>query len=134
MKKLLLAFILLGAVAAKAQKVDSIFVNLYTDSLKKGTHNYINIDGLMSNGTYLPLDSNYINLWSDNGHFEGNDLVIADSPGYKKVKIKVTLKDDPKVCRDFVVHIKQQEDPPLPSQQQILDAMKADRKNNKNKN
>ena len=32
---------------SKAQKIDNIFVNLYTYSLKKGTYNYINIDRLV---------------------------------------------------------------------------------------
>ena len=40
---------------ANAQKVDSIFFHLYTDSLKKGTHNYINVDGKLSNSRWHPF-------------------------------------------------------------------------------
>ena len=43
------------SICARAQKVDSIYFNLYTDSLKKQVHNYINVDGKFSNGSWLPL-------------------------------------------------------------------------------
>ena len=47
-------FILLSAVLfsnfLKAQKVDSIYFHLYTDSLKKGVYNYINVDARLQNG------------------------------------------------------------------------------------
>jgi hypothetical protein len=36
---LLISFLLATALITKAQKVDSICFHLYTDSLKKGTHN-----------------------------------------------------------------------------------------------
>ena len=35
-----------------AQNLDSIFFNLYTDSLKKGTYNYINVDGQFTDGAF----------------------------------------------------------------------------------
>ena len=58
MKKFLVMMVLLSAAATlKAQQVDSIFLNLYTDSLKKGQHNYINVDGKLSNGKWMPLTS-----------------------------------------------------------------------------
>ncbi len=33
-----------------AQKIEYVNFNLYTDSLKKGLHNYINVDGYIGNG------------------------------------------------------------------------------------
>ena len=46
MKKIFLALtLLITASSVNAQKVDSIYFHLYTDSLKKGTYNYINVDG-----------------------------------------------------------------------------------------
>jgi hypothetical protein len=45
LKLFLFFFLFLFSASAKAQKVESIYVNLYTDSLKKGTYNYINIEG-----------------------------------------------------------------------------------------
>ncbi|MBA3674977.1 MAG: hypothetical protein H0W75_08510, partial [Chitinophagaceae bacterium] len=72
-KFLPVAFIFISSFAW-AQRIDSIFVNLYTDSLKKGTYNYINVDGLLSNGRYVPLDSTQIIFWASVGKFSGNDL------------------------------------------------------------
>jgi hypothetical protein len=47
---LLLTFLISLTTLTKAQKVDSIFFHPYTDSLKKGTYNYINVDGKLSDG------------------------------------------------------------------------------------
>ncbi len=49
--------VLCFACNVKAQNIDSIYFHLYTDSLKKEVHNYINVDGLLQNGRYLPLDT-----------------------------------------------------------------------------
>ena len=70
MRKLLvvMGFILVSGMVS-AQKVDSIYFNLYTDSLKKGFYNYINIDGKLSNGTWQPLDSTQVLFLSDAGFF-----------------------------------------------------------------
>ena len=57
---LLLLFTAFFTQAGVAQKVDSIYFNLYTDSLKKGQHNYINIDGKMSNGRWLTMTAREI--------------------------------------------------------------------------
>lgn len=99
----------------KAQKVESIHVNLYTDSLKKGTHNYINIDGKRSNGTWMPLTEKELTFTTDYGRFERNNLVLPENPNTRKVTIKVTLKSDPRLTKTFTVWIKQQPDPPLPT-------------------
>ena len=76
LKKYLLFLFILFAQFTKAQQVESIYVNLYTDSLKKGTLNYINIDGQLSNGKFLPLDSTHLIFWSSAGKFTGNNLWI----------------------------------------------------------
>lgn len=115
----------------KAQRVDEIYVNLYTDSLKKGTYNYINIDGKMSNGTYLPLDSNYLIFKSSYGEFFGNSLYIPDKCEVKKVDISVILKRNPEMHREFSIWIKQSEDGPLPTSSQIIDQMREDRNRNR---
>lgn len=128
MKKLLPLVFILISFGAKAQKVDSIYVNLYTDSLKKGTHNYINVDGLMSNGKYLPLDSTRIIFVCDEAAFTGNTLFIpADFKG-EKVKIRVKLKADVKMYREFEMYIKQTEDPALKSEAELLAEMKGKKK------
>lgn len=105
--KLFLPFILLlVCTAAKAQKIDSIYVNLYTDSLKKGTYNYINVDGLLSNGRYLPLDSTHIIFTASAGRFTGNTLFIDKDFTAEKVTIKAVLRKNPAIYKEFVMYIK----------------------------
>ncbi len=110
MKKNLLAVLLITTAAAKAQKIDSIYINLYTDSLKKGTYNYINVDGLLSNGRYLPLDSNYIQFTASAGKFIGNSLLIAKDFTEEKITIKAVLKKNTAIVKEFVVYIKKKPD------------------------
>lgn len=101
-------------IVAKAQQVESIHFHLYTDSLKKGTHNYINIDGKMSDGSWKPLTSKEIDFKSDYGTFKGNDLVLPESTTVHKVTVTATLKNNPKTTKQIVIWIKQTPDPPLP--------------------
>ncbi len=109
-KKLLLLFFICIACVVKAQKVDSIFVNLYTDSLKKGTYNYINVDGLLSNGRYLPLDSTQVIFWASEGKFSGNSLWLDKDFKHEKVFIKVMLRRNFLVSKEFTVYIKRKPD------------------------
>jgi len=102
-------------VAAQAQKVESIHFNLYTDSLKKGVHNYINVDGKMSDGNWKPLTSKELKFDSDYGKFDGNDLVLPENPLVKKVTVTVTLKDNPQKTEKITIAIKQKPDPMLPN-------------------
>ena len=107
-------------MSAGAQKIDSIYFNLYTDSLKKGQHNYINVDGKMKDGKWLPLSSDEIIFHCDEAKFEGNELVIPEDFKPLKVTIKVCLKDDPKVFLERTIPIKQTIDPPLPTKEDIM--------------
>lgn len=110
MKHIFIATLLLLPVLTKAQKIENIFVNLYTDSLKKGTYNYINIDGLLSGGSYTPLDSSEIVFWASDGKFYGNSLFIDKDFKKEKVGIKVTLKSNPSIVKEFTMFIKKKED------------------------
>ena len=83
------------SITATAQKIDSIYINLYTDSLKKGTFNYINVDGLLSNGRYLPLDTAQLTFTANTGKFTGNSLWVDPDFKGKKILIKVVLKSNP---------------------------------------
>ena len=131
MKKILLSLFTLCFFAAKAQKIESIHVNLYTDSLKKGTFNYINIDGLLSNGRYMPLDSTHLIFWSSAGTFSGNNLWIDRNTSTEKVDIKVTLRNNPALFKEFSIYIKKQPDPELKSMDEVMKGSKA--KNRKRK-
>lgn len=122
MKRILLFSFLLFmfSVKTKAQKIDNMYVHLYTDSLKKGTYNYINIDGKLSNGRFIPLDTTDINFTSSDGKFFGNSLWI--DPGFKKEKvtIKATLKTNPSVYKEFTMYIKKKPDEKLKTLEEII--------------
>ncbi len=115
MRKFFIAILFLGGfVAAKAQSVESIHFNLYTDSIKKGTHNYINIDGKMSDGSWRPLTNKELKFSSDYGSFDGNSLVLPENPTVKKVTVTVSLKMNPQKTKEITIWIKQNPDPDLP--------------------
>src|SRR5689334_10232913 len=104
-----------------SQKIDSIFFHLYTDSLKKGQHNYINVDGKLSNGQWQPLTSKEIQFSSSACEFQGNELVVPPDFSEEKIKIKAQLKTDPSKWKEVTVWIKQIPDPAsLPGVDQVL--------------
>jgi hypothetical protein len=109
----------------KAQKIDSIYVHLYTDSLKKGTYNYINIDGKQSDGSYLPLDSTDIIFSSSAGKFYGNSLYLDPNFSKEKVTIKAVLRSNPSIYKQFDIYIKRIPNPTkLKTLDEILDESK----------
>ena len=120
LKKKLLVMLLFAFSGAKAQKIESIYVNLYTDSLKKGTYNYINVDGRLTNGKYLPLDSTHLVFKTSYGKFYGNSLLIDKDCQEEKIAISVTLKNDPSLHKEFVMYIKKKEDGNLPTMEEVL--------------
>ena len=124
LKKYLLIATVLFASLAKAQKIDSIYINLYTDSLKKGTYNYINVDGLLSNGHYMPLDSTQLIFTSSAGKFYGNSLLIGRDFKDEKVLIKVVLRSKPSLCKEFEMYIKKKPDGELKTLDELMNEMK----------
>lgn len=98
--------LLFVAAGAKSQKIDSLFFNLYTDSLKKGTYNYINVDAKLSNGQWMPLTEKQLSFSCSSGKFSGNSLFIDTSFKDEKVTVKVSLKSDPSVTRQIIIYIK----------------------------
>lgn len=123
------------ASVCKAQKIDSIYVNLYTDSLKKGTFNYINIDGLLPNGGYIPLDTTYLIFSASAGKFFGNNLFIDKNFKEDKVSIKVQLRRNPAQYKSFEMYIKKKPDNEiLKTTEQILNEMKNKQKKKNSEN
>lgn len=129
MKIILLCLFVGISFCCSAQKIDSIYVNLYTDSLKKGTYNYINVDGLLSNGNYIPLDSSHIFFSSSYGKFTGNNLWIDDRLYDEDILIKIRLKNDTSVQKSVVLRIKKKEEEKLKTADELLDEMKKQRRN-----
>jgi len=130
-KKFLLSLLITSSIAVKAQKVESIHVNLYTDSLKKGTFNYINIDGKMANGRYIPLDSTHLIFQSSAGKFVGNSLWIDRNTTLEKVDVKVTLRNNPSLYKEFSIYIKKQPDPELKTMDDLMKGSKEKSKRSK---
>jgi hypothetical protein len=125
----------MAANAVSAQKVDSIYFHLYTDSLKKGFYNYINVDGKMSDGTWTPLDSSEILFISDAGFFKGNDLFIDSSYKGETVRVKAILKKNPAIHKETVIYIRKRGfTEPLKTNEQILDEMRQKSANSKRRN
>jgi hypothetical protein len=125
MKKLTTLLILITLYSGlQAQKVESIHFNLYTDSLKKGFYNYINIDGKFTDGTWQPLDTSAITFVANTGFFQGNDLFIDSSFTGDKVKVKATLKSNPRMSKEVIIYIRKRGfDEPLKTNDEIIDEM-----------
>jgi len=125
----LLAILISATILGNAQKIDSIYFHLYTDSLKKGTHNYINIDGKTSDGKWRRLTSKDITFTSSYGTFDGNELILPDEPTVQKITIKAVLKSDPKTWKEITVWIKKKpDDELLPSKDDVLNGKRGKQK------
>ena len=131
---MVLGFIM-AANEVSAQKVDSIYFHLYTDSLKKGFYNYINVDGKLSDGTWTPLDSTQVLFISDAGFFKGNDLFIDSSYKGETVRVKAVLKNNPSVHKEVVIYIRKRGfTEPLKTNEEILDELRRGSAKSKQKN
>ena len=67
---------------------------------------YINVDGLLSNGRYIPLDSSHILFTASAGKFFGNTLFIDKNFATEKVTVKAVLRKNPAIFKEFVMYIK----------------------------
>ena len=120
--------------SGKAQKIDSIYFNLYTDSLKKGSlhYNYINVDGKLSNGSYLPLDSTQIKFTASTGKMIGNVLKLDSAEKAEFVVITASLKSDPAITKEVRIYIKKViNDELLKTEEELIGGWQ---KNNRKKN
>jgi hypothetical protein len=124
--------VILSVVAAcnlSAQKLDSIYFNLYTDSLKKGTYNYINVEGKYSDGRYLPLSNKELKFSSSHGKFDGNSLFIDSSFKEEKVTVKAMVIANNNLKQEIVIYIKKYETTErLPTAQEVLGGQTPKRK------
>ena len=111
------------------QKIESIYFNLYTDSLKKGFYNYINVDGEDSEGHWQPLDSSKIIFTCNTGFFKGNDLFIDSSYTGETVTVKAILRSNPSIWKETTIYIRKRPfTEPLKTNEEILNEMKVKRK------
>lgn len=109
------------AVHGKAQQVESIEFHLYTDSLKKGVYNYINVDGKMSDGSWRPLNSKTIQFSSNTGKWDGNSLIIDSSYVKDSVVITATVKANPSMQKTIIIYMKRNLiEPKLKTEEELL--------------
>jgi hypothetical protein len=119
-KLLLLIFIAAYCSPLFAQKVDSLYFHLYTDSLKKGQHNYINVDAKLSNGNWKPMTAKDINFTCSTATFSGNELIIPEDFKGEKVTVKAVLKSNPAIIIERTIWIKTKPDGDLPTKEEIM--------------
>lgn len=106
-------------------KIDSIYFHLYTDSLKKGVYNYINVDAKLNNGRWLPLSAKELDFTTSYGKWDENNLIIDTSFTGEYVTVTATLKQQPALTRTMRIYIKKHiENPRLKTEQEILNEMK----------
>ena len=123
------------ALTTKAQKIDSIYFNLYTDSLKKGSlhFNYINVDGKLPGGSYIPLDSSHIRFTCSAGKMTGNVLTLDSTLKDEYVIITAALIADPSIKKEVRIYVKKiivQE--PLKSADELVEGWQKERKKKSN--
>ncbi|HEX8332110.1 MAG TPA: hypothetical protein VF622_05780 [Segetibacter sp.] len=131
MKKFLIILLFaLASFAAKAQKIESIHFNLYTDSLKKGVHNYINVDGKLSSGSFYPLMASEVVFSSNAGRWEGNSIIIDSAYKNDSVVITASLKANPSVSKNVIIYIKRSSfEGIIKSEKELLEEWKTEIKN-----
>lgn len=126
--------LILFSLEGFCQKLDSIYFNLYTDSLKKGTYNYINVEGKFDNGTYLPLGEKELTFSANRGSFSGNSLFIDSAMRDEKVIVRVSARSNPKLWREMEIYIKKhEENERLPTMEEVMEGRKSKQKQSKGK-
>jgi hypothetical protein len=122
-------FLLTGVgLKAQAQQLDSIYFNLYTDSLKKGTYNYINVEGKFKDGRYQPLGDKELKFTASRGVFHGNSLYVDSSITDDKIRVKVSVIGNPRLTREIDIYIKRYEaQESLPTMEEVLNGKKPQR-------
>ena len=135
MNKILLLILFAAPVKAIfSQKVDSIYFHLYTDSLKKGQHNYINVDGKLSNGRWIPLTAKEVLFSCPDAGFEGNELIIPDDFKKEKVTVSAVLRSNLSVIIEKTIWIKKKpDDEVLPTRDETINGTVPKRNKGKNK-
>lgn len=124
---LITIFIFIGGMRLSAQTLDSIFFNLYTDSLKKGTYNYINVEGHFTDGTFLPLGEKELKFSASEGKFTGNSLFIDSSFSGDRITIKAVVIRNARLAIETAIYIKKSpDDEKLPTMEEVMKTKKSD--------
>lgn len=108
MMRLVSLMVLFTCVAfySNAQQIESIEFHLYTDSLKKGVHNYINVDGKLSDGSWRPLNSKQLQFTANTGTWDGNNLIIDSAYAKDSVVVTAVLKTNTALKQTITIYMK----------------------------
>lgn len=70
----------------------------YTDSLTRGVHYYLNVEGLFSSGRIFPLDTARIRFSANAGSIIGQDLLVPDQDSAtRSVHVKAVYRGNPQI-------------------------------------
>lgn len=126
MKQLLGLMLLITCFAfhGKAQQIESIEFHLYTDSLKKGVYNYINVDGKLSDGSWRPLNSKLIQFSSNTGTWDGNSLIIDSAYNRDSVVVTAILSSNSALRKTITIYMKKDlSNPLLKTEKELMNEM-----------
>jgi len=127
---LLLGFMCSFGVSHAQHKVMQIAFHLYTDSLKKGTYNYINVDAFLEKDYWRPMDTSHVAFASSAGQWSGNNLMVDKNFALDSVVVRAFLKSNPIMAIDTTIYIKKNDDPQsLPTMDDIMNENKRRRRN-----
>ena len=92
-------------------------------------YNYINVDGKLSDGRWLPLSSKQIQFSSNTGTWDGNSLIIDSSYNKDSILVTATLRDKPEMKKTIVIYMKKNlKNEPLKTEDEILREMNKGRR------
>jgi hypothetical protein len=129
MKSWIVLLLVLTGWKLQAQATDSIYFHLYTDSLKKGVHNYINVDALRSDKSYFPLSDKEVIFTSNTGTWIGCNLVIDSSYNKDSVEVTAVLRENPLLRRTVIIYMKKNlVEEQLKTTQELLDSWNSKKK------
>lgn len=106
MKIFFTIFLICISFSSFAQSIDSIFFNLYTDSLKKGSWNYINVDAKLSNGKYIPLNEKQLIIKTSDGKLEGNSIWLNWDFKPAFITVEIQLKENKSIIQKKTIWVK----------------------------
>lgn len=83
----------------------------YTDSLKRGIHFYLNVEGIYNTGKIYPLDTTRIRLYANEGQLIGQDLLIPRKDSItKQIAVRAVYRGNREINAASVVPVKQAAD------------------------
>ncbi|QEH43434.1 hypothetical protein [Chitinophaga sp. XS-30] len=80
----------------------------YTDSLKRGIHFYLNVEGIYNTGKIYPLDTTRVRLYASEGRIIGQDLLIPQEDSVTKaISVSAVYRGNREINAASVIPVKQ---------------------------